>query len=44
MRVMEKEKKTLTLHASDATDAAIDHIYGREEGTSLCWAGEGWVD
>lgn len=36
MRVMEKEKKTLTLHASDGTDAAIDHNYSREEGMSLC--------
>lgn len=36
MRVMEKEKKTLTLHGSDGTDAAIDLNYGREEGTSLC--------
>lgn len=36
VRVMEKEKKTLTHHASDGTDAAIDHNYSREEGMSLC--------
>lgn len=36
MRVMEKERKTLTLHARDGTNAAIDHNYGREEGMSLC--------
>lgn len=36
MRAMEKEKKTLTLHASDGTSASIDHNYGREEGMSLC--------
>lgn len=41
---MEKEKKTLTLHGSDGTDAAIDHNYGREEGMSLCCAREDWVD
>lgn len=40
-RVIKKEGKTLTLYVSDGPDAAIDHNYRKEEGTSQYLREEG---